>query len=83
MDMWILNLVLLFFVVVFAILAVELRNLLRSAISLGVSSALLAAVFYALDAPYAGIFELSVVAGLITVLFASIITLTKEGVGEG
>jgi NADH-quinone oxidoreductase subunit J len=63
--------------VIFSILAVELKDLLKSAISLAVASAILAIIFYQLDAPYAAMFELSVCAGLITVLFASTINLTK------
>jgi NADH-quinone oxidoreductase subunit J len=41
-------------------------------------SALLAALIYRLKSPYAAVFELSVVAGLITVLFVSTIALTRE-----
>ena len=63
--------------VIFSILAVELKDLLKSAISLAVASAILAIIFYQLNAPYAAMFELSVCAGLITVLFASTINLTK------
>jgi NADH:ubiquinone oxidoreductase subunit 6 (subunit J) len=64
-----------------AIAAVLLENLLHAAIALGVGSALLAMVFFLLDAPYAGSFELSVGAGLISVLFVIAITLT-ESVGS-
>lgn len=63
--------------IIFSILAVELKDLLKSAISLAVASVILAIIFYQLEAPYAAMFELSVCAGLITVLFASTINLTK------
>ncbi len=62
----------------FACLAVFVRDLVRAALSLAFMSALLAVVLYRLDSPYAAVFELSVVAGLITVLFVSTIALTKE-----
>ena len=64
----------------FAILAILLRDLLKAAISLAVASIFLAIIFFGLGAPYVGVFEISVVAGLITVLFISTVALTK---GEG
>jgi NADH-quinone oxidoreductase subunit J len=62
----------------FACLAVFLKDLVRAALSLAFMSALLAVLLYRLDSPYAAVFELSVVAGLITVLFVSTIALTRE-----
>jgi NADH:ubiquinone oxidoreductase subunit 6 (subunit J) len=63
--------------VLFSILAILSRNLLRSAISLAIASLLLGIIFFRMNAPYAGVFEISVVAGLITVLFILTIALTK------
>jgi NADH-quinone oxidoreductase subunit J len=63
--------------VLFSVLAILLKDLLKSAISLAVASLLLGIVFFRMDAPYAGVFEISVVAGLITVLFILTIALTK------
>jgi NADH-quinone oxidoreductase subunit J len=60
----------------FAILA---KDLLKSAIALAVSSLILGIIFFRMGAPYAGVFEISVVAGLITVLFMLTIALTKQG----
>jgi NADH-quinone oxidoreductase subunit J len=65
--------------VLFSVLAIALRDLLKSAISLAVASLLLGIVFFRMGAPYAGVFEISVVAGLITVLFILTIALTKSG----
>jgi len=65
--------------VLFSVLAILLKDLLRSAISLAVASLLLGIVFFRMNAPYAGVFEISVVAGLITVLFILTIALTKTG----
>jgi NADH:ubiquinone oxidoreductase subunit 6 (subunit J) len=66
-------------VVLFSVLAIALRDVLRSAISLAAASLLLGIVFFKMNAPYAGVFEISVVAGLITVLFILTIALTKAG----
>ena len=74
----ILQIILLAGLTLFSILAVLLRDLLKAAISLAVASILLAMVFFRMNAPYAGVFEISVVAGLITVLFITTITLTKN-----
>ncbi|MCG2767500.1 MAG: DUF4040 domain-containing protein [Anaerolineae bacterium] len=63
--------------VVCAIVAVVSKNLLRAAIALGVGSATLAVIFFLLDAPYAGGFELSVGAGLVSVLFIVAISLSE------
>ena len=65
--------------VLFSVLALLLRDLLKSAISLAVASLLLGIIFFRMKAPYAGVFEISVVAGLITVLFILTIALTKAG----
>ncbi len=72
------NTVLLVMMAGFACLAVFLKDLVRAALSLAFMSALLAALLYRLNSPYAAVFELSVVAGLITVLFVSTIALTRE-----
>ena len=64
--------------VAFSILAVLSRDLLRSAISLAVASVFLALIFFRMNAVYAGVFEVSVVAGLITVLFITAIALTRS-----
>ncbi|MCX5971101.1 MAG: hypothetical protein NTV14_06325 [Coprothermobacterota bacterium] len=53
---------------IFALLAIFLKDNLLSILSLAAVSALLAIVFFQLQAPVAGVFELSVGAGLITVL---------------
>jgi uncharacterized MnhB-related membrane protein len=65
-------------ILVAAITAVLSRNLLRAAVALGVGSAALATLFFLLNAPYAGGFELSVGAGLISVLFIIAVSLTES-----
>jgi NADH:ubiquinone oxidoreductase subunit 6 (subunit J) len=66
-------------VVIFSVLAILLKDLLKSAIALAAASLLLGIIFFRMNAPYAGVFEISVVAGLITVLFVLTIALTKSG----
>ena len=58
--------------------AVLSKNMLRSAVALGIGSVALATLFFLLGAPYAGGFELSVGAGLISVLFIIAISLTES-----
>jgi len=65
-------------ILVGAVVAVLSRNLLRAAVALGVGSAALATLFFLFNAPYAGGFELSVGAGLISVLFIIAISLTES-----
>lgn len=63
-----------------SVLAILAKDLLKAAIFLAGASIFLAMTFFELGAPYAAVFEISVVAGLITVLFIATISLTK---GEG
>jgi uncharacterized MnhB-related membrane protein len=74
------SLLLLISTTVFIIIAIELKELVKATIALGIGSALLASVFYILNAPYAAVFELSVAAGLVTILLLSAIgMIDKEG----
>lgn len=75
----VLQILLLVGLVLFSVLAILVKDLLRAAISLAVASLLLGIIFFRMNAPYAGVFEISVVAGLITVLFMLTIALTKGG----
>lgn len=63
--------------VLFALFTVLIKNLLKAVISLAAASASLTIIMFMLNAPLAAVFELSVCAGLITVIFISIISLTK------
>ena len=69
---------LLLIALVFAALwTVMTRSLLKAALGLAVTSAIIAIVLFRLDSPLAGVFELSVCAGLITAVFISAISLMK------
>jgi NADH:ubiquinone oxidoreductase subunit 6 (subunit J) len=65
--------------VLFSVAAVLLKDLIKAAICLAAASLVLGILFFRMGAPYAGAFEISVVAGLITVLFMLTIALTKTG----
>lgn len=63
-------------------LAVFMKDVLYSALSLGIASVILAILFFEMKSPYAGVFELSVGAGMVTILFVAAISLisgAKEG----
>ncbi|HEX7488322.1 MAG TPA: NADH-quinone oxidoreductase subunit J [Anaeromyxobacteraceae bacterium] len=52
-------------------------TILRAAIGLALTSALVSSLLFEMGAPLAAVFELSVCAGLITVVFASTISMTR------
>jgi uncharacterized MnhB-related membrane protein len=65
-------------ILVCAILAIASKRLLVSAIWLAVTSALVALLLYMLGAPQVAVIELSVGAGLVTVLFVFAINISGE-----
>lgn len=71
-----LDIIILIFMISAAIWAVMTRSLLRSAIALAFTSAIVSVLMFKLNAPLAAVFELSVCTGLISVLFISTISLT-------
>jgi NADH-quinone oxidoreductase subunit J len=75
-ELW-LMILLLGALVVFAVISVMIRNLLKAAVALAVTSAALTTLLFIMNAYLAAVFELSVCAGLITVVFISAISLTK------
>ena len=72
-----LEVLILIFLTAAALWTVMTRSLLRSAMGLALTSAILTVIIFRLNAPLAGVFELSVCAGLIPVLFISVISLTQ------
>jgi len=62
----------------FLMMIVLFRDLLYSAVALALASVTLSVVLFLFKANIAAVFELSVCAGLITVLFVSTISLTKN-----
>lgn len=74
----VIDVILILLMLILSIYAILSARLIYSAISLGLSSCILAIIFFNLDAPFAGGFELSVGAGLISLLFIMAISLTKN-----
>jgi len=71
------NLVILVVMVIAALWTVLTRSLLKAAIGLALTSAIITIIMFRLDSPLAAVFELSVCTGLITAVFVSTISLTK------
>ncbi|MCX5701128.1 MAG: hypothetical protein NTZ63_06280 [Candidatus Omnitrophica bacterium] len=72
-----LNIIILVALVLASLWTVMTRSLLRSGIGLALTSVILAIIMFRLASPLAAVFELSVCAGLISVLFVSVISLTQ------
>ncbi len=68
--------------IVAAIAAILIKNIIHAIIAFAVSSAALASLFFILASPYAGVFELTVGAGLVAVLFLVSMILAGGGNGE-
>jgi NADH-quinone oxidoreductase subunit J len=76
------NIIFLIATMIFIIMAIEMKNLIKASISLGIGSALLAMAFFVLGAPIAAVFELSVCAGLVTILLLSAIGMLEKEESE-
>jgi NADH-quinone oxidoreductase subunit J len=63
--------------VISSLMTVTTRSLLRAALSLAMTSAIVTIVLFRMAAPLAGAFEISVCAGLIPVIFITVISITK------
>ena len=74
----ILLIILLAIVIIAAILAIELRDLIYAAIALAVVSVALAGVFWILNAPWVALFQLMIYGGAVTVLLISTVALTER-----
>jgi len=65
-----------------SILVLLAKNLIVIITAIGLGSVVLSIIFFVLDAPFAGAFELSVGAGLISVLFIIANSVTDSAVDE-
>lgn len=72
-----LNLFLLIVMALAGLWTVMARNLLKATIGLALTSAIITILMFRLESPLAAVFELSVCTGLITVVFATAISLTR------
>jgi len=76
------DLIILIFIILGALWVVMTRSLLRAAIALAFTSAVLSILMFRLSSPLAAVFELSVCTGLVSVLFISAISLTHPSTRE-
>lgn len=76
------DLVILICMILGALWVVMTRSLLRAAIALAFTSAVLSILMFRLSSPLAAVFELSVCTGLVSVLFISAIGLTHPSTRE-
>src|SRR5512140_1504611 len=79
----IIDIVALGLLVLAALWSVLSPRLLRAVVGLAVASVLVTVLLFRLDSPLAGVFELSVCAGLISAVFLGAITLTQPETEEG
>jgi len=63
---------------IFAILTVELKDLLHTVLSLAAMAISLGALFWLLNAPYVAVFQILVYAGAVVVLFVAAVMLTRR-----
>jgi len=73
-----LQIVLIVLTALLALLTVELKDLLHSAICLCGTCVTIGASFWLLNAPYVSVFQLLVYAGAVIVLFIAAVMLTKR-----
>lgn len=66
--MW--DIALIFLTILTALLAVESKDLMKSAIAFSIMCVFIAAIYYAVGAFYASIFQLLIYAGAVSVLLA-------------
>lgn len=74
----VIQLVLLVAACIFAILTVELRDLLHTVVSLAAMAVSLGAIFWLLNAPYVAVFQVLIYAGAVIVLFIAAVMLTRR-----
>ncbi len=75
-------LILLIGLIVSAVICAMLSDLLKAAIALAVTSAILSVIMFIVGAPLAAVFELSVCAGMITVVFISACSMNRNRTRE-
>jgi len=74
----VINIILLAALVISALWTAMTTRLLRSAVGLAITSAVLSILIFQLDSPIAAVFELSVGSGLIFAIFISSISITRR-----
>jgi len=69
--------------IVFALLAVEIKDLFKSILAFTIMNVFISAVFYLIGAPYVAVFQLSVYAGGVTVLLLAFMHVRGGEESEG
>ncbi|MEX2705683.1 MAG: NADH-quinone oxidoreductase subunit J [Candidatus Freyarchaeota archaeon] len=77
-DPTILHVALLALVVIFGVLAVELKRLDHAIIAFAAMNVVLGVIFYLLYAPWVAVFQWLIYAGAVVVLFLVTVNLTRE-----
>lgn len=62
------HLILIIVILIFSILAVEVKDLLKAILAFMAANIVMAAIFYLLGAPYLSVFQLLIYAGAVTIL---------------
>lgn len=65
------------FMLIFGVMAVMFRSMIKSAIALAAASVMLGIIMYELNSVWSALFEVSVCSGLVTVIFISAISLSN------
>lgn len=78
MNEIILHMALIFLLLLFALLSIELKDLTKAILSFSIFSIFLAIIFYILRAPYVAVFQLAIYAGAVTILFLAAIHTIKR-----
>ena len=69
-------------IIVFAILASEIKNIAYAIVSLFAVTIVAGVIFFAVNAPYVGLVQLAVFSGAIIVLFVFVFIMTRGGVSR-
>jgi len=69
-------------IIIFAVMASELKNLAHAIVSLFALTIVAGIIFFAVHAPYVGLVQLAVFSGAIIVLFIFVFIMTRGGVTE-
>lgn len=79
----ILDIALVLIVLMFAILAVKVKNIIYALIFFALMSVSIAALYFYLNAPFVGVFQLMIYAGAVVVLFLAAVMLTVRAKDRG
>lgn len=74
----VIELILLLLIICFSIITVEIRNLIRAVIFFALTCISIGVLFWVLGAYYVAVFQMSVYAGAMVVLFLAVILLTHR-----